>query len=405
MLGRKQGRKVIWEGTHFLKGVIPMLIVLVFACTVKMAVANELTERTGYLFNNSLPIPIHEIYDPSSGQGLFASGVPLSPKPTENGPRIGIIDSGIMAEHPQLRTLIVAEKAFAGSDPTDKIGHGTLVALHLINPQVIYYPAIVSARVTNDSGEIKVEDVITAIDWVIAEGSKVVNLSLGFRGKATEYTDLCKTIAKHSDILFSAAAGNFGPEVEVFPAACSSENIISVSAVYEGRLAEYSGSGHVAVEPAPLLTLWRYHIDLGNRAAKANNYSLARKEYMASLVAEKNGEALFQLALLDIHEGKLAVAVGRLNAALELEPQNPILYSYLGVVGYLQGRFNDAEMLLRKALMLNVDDQMARFNLGQTLVKLGRFKEALVVFEQLRRLNPDYPRLNSAIARAMQGLT
>ena len=61
---------------------------------------------------------------------LLTPGVPLPPPtPEEDAIRIGLIDSGVLAEHPQLRTLIVAEKAFVGADPTDRIGHGTLMAL------------------------------------------------------------------------------------------------------------------------------------------------------------------------------------------------------------------------------------------------------------------------------------
>ena len=98
------------------------------------------------------------------------------------------------------------------------------------------YPEFVSARVTDDSAVIpSVETVIAAIDWVIAEGSTHVNLSLGFRGEASEYTDLCKAIARHSDISFAAAAGNSGPEVETFPAACSSGNMLSVGEAQRRR--------------------------------------------------------------------------------------------------------------------------------------------------------------------------
>ena len=67
---------------------------------------------------------------------------------------------------------------------------------------------------------------------------------------------------------------------------------------------------------------------------------------------------------------------------------------------YLQSRFDDAEVLLREAIKLDVAEERAYFNLGQTLLALGRPSEALIIFERLRKLNPDYPQLNSAIARA-----
>jgi len=368
-------------------------------------------QRVGFLLGN-FP-PINEIYDPDSGRALLIPGLPLPPPaPKENSIRIGIIDSGVMASHPQLRTLIVAEKAFAGSDPTDKIGHGTLMALQLVRTwadteiqqllgEKFSYPAIVSARVTDDFGVPSVEAVIAAIDWVVAEGVKTVNLSLGFRGEDAEYSDLCKAIVKHSDIIFNAAAGNFGPEVKVFPAACSLKNLISVGELREGVPTPHSGLSQVyAPTDLPFFTPWQYHLDLGKKAAKAGHYSQARIEFQASLLAEKNTEALFQLALLDIYENNLTSAAERLIAALDMEPKLATLRTHLGAVRFLQGRFKDAEMLLREALSLDASDQMAYFNLGQTLLNLGRSAEALATFEKLRRLNPDYPRLDAAIAEA-----
>lgn len=379
--------------------------------TAATTVENQ--QRIGHLLHGSRQIPINEIYDPASGRVLLTPGVPLPPPtPKEGAIRIGIIDSGVLAGHPQLRTLVVAEKAFAGADPADRIGHGTLTALQIIAGYVdtmsqasidnFSYPEFVSARVTDDSGAIpSVETVIAAIEWAIAEGSRYVNLSLVFRGEASEYTDLCQAVARHSDIIFVAAAGNFGPEVETFPAACS-ENILSVGEAHDSTATQHSGIGDVYAQPAdyPLLTLWQYHIELGKQAALANNYILARQEFSASLDAKRNAEALFRISLLDILEKKLVSATERLNAALELEPQNSILYSHLGTVRYLQRRFDDAEALLREALRLNVTEPRAHFNLGQTLLALGRPSEALIIFERLRKLNPDYPRLNSAIARA-----
>ncbi len=348
--------------------------------------------------------PINEIYDPSSGHALLVPGVPLSPPaPKEDAVRIGIIDSGIIDKHPQLRPLILAQKSFVEADPTDRIGHGTSVALKIIGHPIdgTGYPAILSARVTDNYGVPKVEAVIAAINWVIAEGALIVNLSLGFLGEESEYADLCKVIARNSDTIFVSAAGNFGPEVKVFPASCSAETNIAVGEAYEGVPTQSSGLGDIyAPGDLELLTLWQYHFDIGMQAAKAGYYSRARQEFQTSLAAKKNVEALFQLALLDIQEDNLVAAAERLNAAIDMESKLAILYSHLGAIRFLQERFDDAEDLLRKALELDEDDQRTYFNLGQTMLELSRPREALSIFEQLRKLNSDYPSLDSAIAEA-----
>ncbi|MDH3379666.1 MAG: hypothetical protein OEQ39_22290, partial [Gammaproteobacteria bacterium] len=154
-----------------------------------MAAQNDDSQRNGVLLGD-FP-PINEIYDRESGRAMLIPGLPLPPSaPGEDAIRMGIIDSGVMADHPQLTTLIVAEKAFAGSETVDRIGHGTLVALQSVrnhaDPEIqkllgdkFSYPAIVSARVTDDFGVPNVDAVIAAVDWIASQRVKVANLSLG----------------------------------------------------------------------------------------------------------------------------------------------------------------------------------------------------------------------------------
>jgi len=42
---------------------------------------------------------------------------------------MGFIDSGVDANHPQIKGLVIAEKDFTGEGPGDSTGHGTLVVL------------------------------------------------------------------------------------------------------------------------------------------------------------------------------------------------------------------------------------------------------------------------------------
>ena len=350
-----------------------------------------------------------DIYDARTGTALLVPDVPLSPPRLDVDTLLfGIVDSGVAAAHPQLRTLVVAERAFAGSEPQDTLGHGTLVALQLIRGYfqqalggVRQYPAIASARVTDDAGQVSVDAVIAAIDWLAEEGAHFVNLSLGFRGSAAEYPELCNAIARHTDVLFIAAAGNFGPDVEVFPAACPVANIVSVGETRDGMPAATSGRGDIyAPSGGPFVSTARYHLRLGGQAAERRNYAVARREFAASVAAERNVDALFQLALLDIIENDLRSAVGRLVEARSMEPGIATLATHLGAVRFLQGRLGDAESLLREALALDADDQIAHFNLGLTLARLGRLDEALAFFERLSNKNADYPGLRQAIADA-----
>jgi len=156
-------------------------------------------------------LPLSDIYDAQTGEALVVPGVHPQPPPSDdNAPRVGVVDSGVAAAHPQLRPLVVAQKAFASSDATDRLGHGTMVALRLLqgfqrstSGYGSTYPAIISARVTDDSHDIRVESVIAAIDWVVEKGAQIVNLSLGFRGTARSYEELCNSIARHPSVVCS----------------------------------------------------------------------------------------------------------------------------------------------------------------------------------------------------------
>nr|WP_067293745.1 S8 family serine peptidase [Marinobacterium profundum] len=380
-----------------------------------MAAQNSGDARNAFLLGGSPSL--EEVYNPVTGHALLIPGVPqLLPTPSADAVRIGIIDSGVLADHPQLRNLVVAMKSFAGTDPADNIGHGTLVALQTLrlhaDPEIqgllgekFEYPALISARVTDQYGVPSVDAVIQAIDWVVEQGAKLVNLSLGFRGDTKEFENLCEAITQHSDTMFFAAAGNFGPEVKVYPAACSAPNLMSVGELRGGKVTASSGKGDIyAPTDDPLYQPWQYYLDLGNRASRAGDFVTARKQYALSLAQHKNTGALFQMALLDIQSEDFNTAVINLQQALELDPGATLVRSHLGAVRFMQERFDQAEILLSEALRQDPQDQQAAFNLGLTYLNLDRIDQALYTFQKLQQKNHEYPRLKEIIAETKRRL-
>jgi tetratricopeptide (TPR) repeat protein len=339
----------------------------------------------------------------------FFPGAPLHGKAPENPTLTGIIDSGVATAHPQLAGYVRACADFGGEGPEDTLGHGTAVALQLLFAHGVINPsiAILSAKVTDSEGHIRQQAVVDAIDWVAQRGATIVNLSLGFRGSAEMYKALCAAIARHPDILFVAAAGNYGSEVEVFPAACGHDNVISVSAADEtGKPAEYGGRGEVyASGNALFLKEWAYHYEQGQTLARSGRLQEARREYERSLASGANAESEFQLGVLDLSEEKPAAAIGRFIEAIKLNPSFAEAHEMLGAAHMLSGEYPRAEAALRTAIALYPADaasapSLARthFNLGQTLVNLGRRKEAREQFETVRAMMPDYPRIDDALA-------
>ena len=99
-------------------------------------------------------------------------------------------------------------------------------------------------------------------------------------------------------ILFSVAAGNFGPNVPVYPAACDSPNLMAVAGIMDGQIWAQSGKGHVAAEArARVMPPGIYHYEMAQEAARAGDLDDARKHYHASLADQESAAALFGLAV------------------------------------------------------------------------------------------------------------
>lgn len=108
------------------------------------------------------------------------------------GVQVAIIDSGVDADHPALRDLVVrrlrvelhGEEAIVVDDPGagDLVGHGTACAgiVAGIAPGV----ELVSIRVLGADNRGKGRAVAAAVEWAVETGIAVVNLSLSSRSEA-----------------------------------------------------------------------------------------------------------------------------------------------------------------------------------------------------------------------------
>lgn len=144
----------------------------------------------------------------------LASGV-ISPAQypgaSGRGVRVAVIDSGVHASHPHVGGAIDAGVAIdaagqlLGDDSTDRLGHGTAVmaAIREKAPDA----AILPVKVFDRELRATAEALVAAIDWSIARGVHVINLSLGTANAAHRLAlgEALVRVARAGAILVAAA--------------------------------------------------------------------------------------------------------------------------------------------------------------------------------------------------------
>jgi subtilisin family serine protease len=161
--------------------------------------------------------------------GLGANGVRVAAAwqvTKGKGVKVAILDTGVDANHPELKGRVTLAKDFTGS-PTgaaDVQGHGTHCAGIVgmaengagyvgVAPEV----EIISGKVLDDNGSGDFAWLKAGIDWAVEQKADVISMSLGSGPTSTPpdqfFPDLRASIKKAVDagIIVVAAAGNEGP--------------------------------------------------------------------------------------------------------------------------------------------------------------------------------------------------
>lgn len=175
-----------------------------------------------------------------------------------DGVRVAVLDTGVDADHPDLRGKVAAAANFSASpDEEDRFGHGTHVAATVAGtgagpdsapprPGVAPAATILSGKVLDDSGSGLSSDVIAGMEWAVEQGADVVNMSLG--SPAGDGLDPVSTsvnrLSAQSDTLFVASAGNSGPGEYTIGSPGAADAAIAVGAVDRNdRVADFSSRG------------------------------------------------------------------------------------------------------------------------------------------------------------------
>jgi subtilisin family serine protease len=180
-----------------------------------------------------------------------------------SGVDIAVLDTGVDESHPDLSGRVSATGNFTDS-PTaeDQFGHGTHVAAIAAGtgagsdgarPGVAPGANLLAGKVLNDDGFGYDSWIIAGMEWAVAEGAEIVNLSLG--GGATDGTDplsqAVNRLSTEHGTLFVIAAGNDGADYAVgTPGAATTA--LTVGAVDRAdELASFSSRGPRVADNAP----------------------------------------------------------------------------------------------------------------------------------------------------------
>lgn len=171
---------------------------------------------------------------------------------TGKGITVAVVDSGSDLSHPDLQANLLPGYNFGdnNANPQDQLGHGTMVSglvgavannslgVSGVAPGVKLLPLKINA---GSGGSFQSSAVAQAIDYAVANGAQVINLSLTIDSE-TELVRQAVNRALAANVIVVAAAGNKGGAVE-FPATVS--GVIGVANV-DGSDTLYTSSNRGA---------------------------------------------------------------------------------------------------------------------------------------------------------------
>src|SRR5215813_10296664 len=206
---------------------------------------------------------------------------------------VAVIDSLVDAVHPDLAGSITGQfDAVTTADKPDEHGTGMTgaIAAHRrllgVAPQARILAIHAFSPDAQHPQQATTQSIIAGIDWAIAKGARIINMS--FAGPYDPLLQLELKKARDKGVVLIAAAGNMGPQSPpLYPAA--DENVIAVTSVDEkDKLMPQANQGpHVALaapgvnvlEAAPRAT---YNFTTGTSVAAAHVSGVA------ALILERN---------------------------------------------------------------------------------------------------------------------
>ena len=113
--------------------------------------------------------------------------------------------------------------------------------------------------------------------------------------------------------------------------------------------------------------------------------------------------ALFQIAMIDIREGKLKEAIAKLGETKQVAPFDIGLAFQLGLIYYNDEQLDKAKSEFERAISIDPNYSNARYFLGLILDKFGVKQEAILQFEKIQEFNPGNQELERILTNLRSG--
>jgi serine protease len=187
------------------------------------------------------------------------------------GITVGIVDSGVQGDHPDLAGRVLPGVAIQGvvqpgGGSPDVNGHGTHVAGIIgagdngvgivgVAPEV----SILPVRVLDSNGVGANSDIGAGITWAVDNGANVVNISIGSSTNSASVSSAVSYAVQHGVTVVAAAGNNHQanpPDVPQYPAAL--DDTVAVAALSQpgDNIAGYSTRGGYVDVAAPGSNIW-----------------------------------------------------------------------------------------------------------------------------------------------------
>lgn len=173
---------------------------------------------------------------------------------------------------------------------------------------------------------------------------------------------------------------------------------LKIDGSYEAAANAYEqATKYAPLDPSIYLMLARLEYTRGDNA-KA-------KEFITKALNLKQNytDAIFLLAQIQIKEGDSVEAIKSVSAASILSPNDPTIFFQLGLLQFNTKDYKGAVASLEKSIALSPQYANAKYYLGLAYEKLGREKDAIAQFTDLKKTNPDNKEIDSILQNLKDG--